>query len=63
MPTYKTNAFKSEVHAMQYYRARGCSTLDVRRRINSGEIAIGKPYVFNGEQVHANVDGRYYLEW
>jgi hypothetical protein len=57
-----TSHFVSFEKAVSYYRDYGFDAADVRRKIDTGEIHVGKPTVKGGEVVSINSEGRYMVE-
>jgi hypothetical protein len=59
---YGTSHFKSFEAAFQYYKDYGYVYGDVQRKIQDGEIHIGKPTLKPGERCSLNDEGRYVIE-
>lgn len=55
-----TNHFVSVARANSYYRVLGLAARDVRDKIKSGDIAIGKPQT--EKKTAIDEDGRYWIE-
>lgn len=54
-----TNCFISINAANRYYAEYGLTPADVREKLRTKEIRIGRPKVANGEQVDVNAEGRF----
>lgn len=57
----ETHHFLNLPSAIRYYRPYGFTELDVRAKIDAGEIALGPP-TFGPEQRVYTVSGRYHIE-
>lgn len=49
MNIIETTYFPSLPHAIAYYRPQGFSALDVKRKLDEGEIHVGKPPMKEGQ--------------
>lgn len=62
MTTTGTHHFRSMDDAVRYYATYGDDLAEVQRKLDTGEIAIGKPRVWNGRLISewiVDEDGRY----
>ena len=62
---YGTSNFPSFIEACKYYRPYGFYSFQVKNKIESGEIKIGKPKATEGQrvlEVNENPGLRYYIE-
>jgi len=55
-----THHFVTELAAVTYYASQECDRAEVKRKIRSGEIAIGRPPKRADSHVQADSDGRYW---
>lgn len=63
MPTrIGTSHFRSLMSANRYYAKQHVGLLNVKRKVDAGEIHIGKPEVPANHRCYLDSDGRYWLE-
>jgi hypothetical protein len=61
MTTVGTANFMSRRHAIKYYKDHECDLKEVNRKLDDGEIIIGRPARELGTLITVDVDGRYHL--
>lgn len=59
--TFGTSHFDTLASAIRYYSNQGYSPEDVARKIDDGEIHIGKPEILSTEKLSVNSEGRYMI--
>jgi len=58
-----TNHFLSFVHAVSYYRPLGFDSSDVHKKLENGEIKLGKPEEKPGRTISLNEkEGRFFIQ-
>lgn len=58
---YGTAYFTDRASAEAYYKPYGFTDRDVKRKLNAGEIYIGKPPLKPGETCASDREGRYII--
>lgn len=55
-----THHFVTETAAVHYYESQGCDRAEVKRKLRTKEIAVGRPPKRADSHVQADSDGRYW---
>lgn len=58
---YGTSHFQTRAAANRFYKAYGETPADVGRKLDAGEIHIGRPERKAGQSIGVDADGRYWI--